>query len=237
MELQNLEHHQKAQCIAKRTMKYLKGCIREGMSEAEIAEEARRHMEGMGASFWYYGKPAIVLVNDRTRLSVSGKDYAPTGKKVSRIDLVTIDLSPEIDGCWGDYARSLIIADGFVRDGVYPNNHGIRKDLADGIGVENGLHEWVMKRVKSKPETTFGELYSGARKQAELLGYKILDFRGNVGHTIEKELEARVFAEEGSNLRVLDTGLFTFEPHIGKGNYGFKREDIYYFLEGKLWRL
>jgi len=238
MEIQNLECHQKAQKIAKMTMRHLKGYIKEGMNEADIAKEAENFMRKKGAGFWYHMVGAVVLAGDRTMLSVSGKDYAPTDRKVSRIDLVTIDLSPEIKGCWGDYARSFAVTDGVVKDTAYSNNlAGLRKELAEGIDMENILHNWIMRKIKSGPEITFEGIYLGARQQADLLGYKILDFRGNVGHTIERELDDRVYIEEGCERRVSDTGLFAFEPHLGKNGYGFKREDIYYFSGGKLERL
>ena len=55
--------------------------------------------------------------------------------------------------------------------------------------------------------------------------YKILQFRDEV-RDIEKE----------NKTKLTDVNYFTFEPHISVLNskYGYKKENIYYFVEGKL---
>ena len=67
-------------------------------------------------------------------------------------------------------------------------------------------------------------------------GYSNLDFKENLGHTIEKDIDGRKYIEKGSKVKLGDAGLFTFEPHIKKKNglFGYKKEDIYCFLDGTI---
>jgi hypothetical protein len=63
------------------------------------------------------------------------------------------------------------------------------------------------------------------------MGYENLDFKGNFGHSIERQPDRRRYIEAGNMMPVGEAGLFTFEPHIRKKNCvdGFKYENIYYF--------
>ena len=63
------------------------------------------------------------------------------------------------------------------------------------------------------------------------MGYMNLDFRGNLGHTIEKHLNDRRYIEANNETLLGDCNMFTFEPHIRQTNdtWGFKMENIYYF--------
>lgn len=63
-----------------------------------------------------------------------------------------------------------------------------------------------------------------------------LDFLGNLGHSIEKKSEDRIYIEKGNQTKLIDKEYFTFEPHIAKQDsmFGYKWENIYYFEDGKL---
>jgi hypothetical protein len=67
-------------------------------------------------------------------------------------------------------------------------------------------------------------------------GFENLDFNGNLGHTIEKDRNNRIYFEKDNDKKLTENMLFTFEPHIrmiGK-KYGFKFENIYYFENGSV---
>ena len=114
MDVRELEEYQAVQKIAKDTMEHVASFISEGVSEYEIAEDADEFMLRKGASFWYHGVGSLVLVGERTVLSVSGRDYEPANFRVGNEDLVTVDLGPQIDSYWGDFARSFVIGNGRV---------------------------------------------------------------------------------------------------------------------------
>lgn len=203
-----------------------------GISESEIADLSNKYMEKEGAtSFWYHGVGTLVLVGERTRLSISGKDYVPSKIKVRKNDLVTIDLGPAIKTYWGDFARSFAIENG----GVVENPK--EGTILRGIEAEIQLHSYLISVIK--PEMTFSDMYKLVDEQIKQKGFVNLDFKGNLGHTIEKEIDKRRYIEEDCKAKFSECKLFTFEPHIKKtnGQLGFKREDIYYCSEGKIHKL
>ena len=67
-------------------------------------------------------------------------------------------------------------------------------------------------------------------------GYVNLDFLGNLGHSIVKDKEQRIYIEKGNIERLSAVEAFTFEPHISLPGslYGFKKENIYGFNNGVL---
>lgn len=83
---------------------------------------------------------------------------------------------------------------------------------------------------------TIEELYYYMNKFIEANGYINLDFMGNLGHSIVKQKSDRIYIEKGNTSKLRDVALFTFEPHISisGSKYGYKRENIYYFEDGKI---
>ncbi|KTD86007.1 hypothetical protein UQ64_18025 [Paenibacillus etheri] len=86
---------------------------------------------------------------------------------------------------------------------------------------------------------TFEEVYLYMNGVIKQLDYINLDFSGNLGHTIEFNKDNRKYFELGNKMQLSEASFFTFEPHIKhtNGEYGFKREDIYYFRNGELFVL
>ena len=72
-------------------------------------------------------------------------------------------------------------------------------------------------------------------ESVETVGYKNLDFRGNLGHSIEKHVDDRRYIEANNQMALGDCAMFTFEPHICRIDdpWGFKMENIYFFQNGK----
>mgnify|MGYP001580294893 FL=1 len=220
-----LENYKKVQRTAKDTIVYLRKVIKSGMTEREIAGMAEKYMKEHGVpKFWYYGIGAFVLVGKRTTISISGREYAPTDEALQDSDIVSIDLSPEIDSYWGDFARTLTL-----ENGVVVGENSTNEEFNEGWKVENALHKEFTRIVK--PEMAFQEVYHLLNKKITELGYENLDFNGNLGHSIEKNKDDRKYFEKGEETLLKDVALFTFEPHNRKkgGEYGYKRENIYYF--------
>ena len=147
--------------------------------------------------FWYWDVGAFIFSGDETNVSISGKHYVTANKTIQNNDIITIDLSPQNNNVWGDYARTIIIENGIVVDCVE--------------NIEN--EEWIKE-----------------------YGFINLDFLGNLGHSIVNRSEDRIYIEKGNKTKLIDVNYFTFEPHISVLNskYGYKKENIYYFVEGKL---
>ncbi|WP_088102896.1 M24 family metallopeptidase [Halalkalibacter urbisdiaboli] len=223
------------QTIAKETMKELLNFIKEGISEREIVDIAERIMKDKGiVKYWYHGVGAFVHIGKRTTISESGINYIPSDKLVERNDIVTIDLSPEFKSYWGDYARTCVVINGKAigEDSISPQHNNAQ--FIEGVNFQKKLHKIFRDYVK--PEMTFEDVYLYINEVIRQEKYKNLDFAGNVGHTIEFDKNIRRYFELGNKTKLNEVTFFTFEPHIKKENeeYGFKREDIYYFENDQL---
>lgn len=217
------------QGIAKKTIEFIKKNIHPGMTLLEVRNICESKMLELGAdSFWYWDVGAFVFAGDETTLSVSGKEYITSERVISENDIITIDLSPQNGDTWGDYARTVIIENGSVVDSDDVTNDEWKK----GLQMEEYLHEEMCKFIT--PETTFEELYYYINGIIEEKGYINLDFMGNLGHSIVRQKNDRVYIEKGNQMCLGNVSYFTFEPHISvKGSkYGYKRENIYYFENG-----
>ncbi|MFF2885536.1 M24 family metallopeptidase [Paenibacillus sp. NPDC057967] len=235
--MEHLSQYTYVQSIAKATISELQEIIKEGITEKEIVIRAEEIMRNKGIqSFWYHGIGAFVHVGKRTIISESGKEYKPSDTFVGRNDIVTIDLSPEINTYWGDYARTLIVIDGNViaEDALANTQNESAVEFSHGINAEKELHKKFIDFVR--PDLTFEEVYLHMNEVIQQLGYINLDFAGNLGHTIEFNKDQRRYFESGNKMKLSEGSLFTFEPHIkySNGEYGFKRENIYYFRNGEL---
>lgn len=223
--------YQGVQHLARSVLEKIACYIAPGVTERQLATDCEQMLRDGGAdSFWYHGIGALVLVGERTLLSVAGSQYQLTDTAVQENDLVTIDLSPEIDGCWGDCARSFVVQ----AEGLQESAASV--ELGEGIAAEHYLHSKLIEIAAA--EMSFEQLWRTLNSEIETLGYENLDFLGNLGHTIEKHVDQRRYIESGCSVTIGDVGLFTFEPHIRAraGCWGFKYEDIYY-LEGDRLRL
>lgn len=215
------------QQIAKQTMSYIKTQIKVGMSLQELRQIAESKMLALGASsFWYWNIGAMVFSGKETTLSVSGKRYRTAKKLIKENDIITVDLSPQFDNICGDYARTIIIENGNIVNNV---NNIINIEWKDGLFMEEKLHKKLMSLAT--PQTTFEELYLYFNNYITINGYKNLDFLGNLGHSIEIGKENRIYIEKGNKATLESVNFFTFEPHIAikASNFGFKKENIYYF--------
>ncbi|MDP4147460.1 MAG: M24 family metallopeptidase [Bacillota bacterium] len=223
--------NKEVQNIAKLVMKDIASNIKVGMKEYEVVELGEDLLRRRGIQrFWYYDIGAFVFVGDRTTKSISGREYEPGNTAIKENDIITIDLSPEKDGFWGDYARTVIMEEGkVIRDASQTN-----LEFGEGLKTEEQLHKHL---IEIASETmSFEELYYCMNEKIDSLGYENLDFAKNLGHSIELQKEDRKYIEKGNKLKLNEVSCFTFEPHIRKqnGKYGYKMENIYYFSNGKL---
>ena len=223
----DLMDYQAVQKIAKDTINNIKAEIRSGMSLIEVRSLCENKMRELGAdSFWYYDIGAFVFSGDETTISVSGREYSTSDRMIALDDIITIDLSPQVGNTWGDYARTVIIQNGKA---VQLDEEVQNEEWRAGLEVEKKLHKRMTEIVS--PEMTFEELYYQMNEYICEEGYINLDFMGNLGHSIVRKKEDRIYIEKGNSARLGDVHFFTFEPHISVigSKYGYKRENIYYF--------
>lgn len=219
-----LPAHSKVQAIAKAVLSDLALSICAADTERSIADRAASLLADRGVTeTWYYNCPAFVLLGSRSCLSISGRSYIPNDEPVGSFNLVTVDLSPLLDGVWGDCARSFPIENGCCT--FIPHSPA----LAEGIAVEADLHQALQTFVT--PTTRFDELFAFGNAEIKHHGFENLDFLGNLGHSIASTPEGRCYIEPKNTLSLNSVPCFTFEPHVRQTNsvWGFKHEDIYYF--------
>lgn len=224
--------YSEVQKIAKDTIEHIKPKITAGMKLTDIRKLCENKMLALGAdSFWYWDIGAFVFSGDETTISVSGRDYVTSDRIIAPDDIITIDLSPQNYNIWGDYARTLIIEGGIVVDDI---NNIHNDEWRAGLLMEEELHKELI--AFSTPKTTFEELYYHINQLITDRGFINLDFLGNLGHSIAKNKNDRIYTEKGNKALLSSVDYFTFEPHISvpDSKYGYKKENIYYFNSDKL---
>ena len=234
--MKNFQEYTAAQNMARQAIDRLKQEIRPGMTEREIKKLAEIYLiENGSTSFWYHGIGALIHVGERSLVSQGGREYRVSDTAVKENDVITLDLAPTLNTCWGDFARTI-----FVEDGLPVQNYADLKqpDHQRGIEAELKLHHYLMETVT--PDTNFEELFANANALIIALGFENLDYANNLGHSVEILQQDRVYIEKGNAHKLSEYVGFTFEPHIscpGTG-FGVKRENIYYFGDdGKLCEL
>ena len=230
-----LKEYRGMQQVAKDTMAYICTILRPGMALREIRRLCEDYMLSHGAdSFWYWDIGAFVFAGDDTAVSVSGRDYQTADRVLAENDILTIDLSPQRDSIWGDYARTVVLEDGkVIADAEQIRN----AEWRCGLLAEKRLHRELL--AFAAPDTTFEELYQYINHLIAELGFVNLDFLGNLGHSIVRNKDDRIYTEKGNHARLSEAAYFTFEPHISVpgSKYGYKMENIYYFANGTLTEL
>lgn len=223
------------QNLNRAAIKYAADVIKAGMNLSDVKVLCENYLLENGAdSFWYWDVGAFVFAGDETAVSVSGKDYQVTDRTIQENDIITIDLSPQKNNIWGDYARTLVFENGVLCDEI----DRIKNDeWRNGLQMEEYLHKTLFD--VAMPDITFEKLYYYMNDVIAKKGFLNLDFLGNLGHSIVKNKNDRIYIEKGNHKRLSDVKMFTFEPHISipDSKYGYKREDIYYFDNGKLMQL
>ena len=224
--------YSEVQKIAKDTIEYIKTKITAGMKLTDIRKLCEDKMLASGTdSLWYWDIGAFVFSGDDTTISVSGREYVTSERIIAPDDIITIDLSPQNDNIWGDYARTIILEHGSVVDDIsYIRNDEWRA----GLLMEEELHKELI--AFATPQTTFEELYYHINQLITDRGFINLDFLGNLGHSIVKDKNDRIYTEKGNKALLSSVDHFTFEPHISvpDSKYGYKKENIYFFKSGKL---
>ena len=164
------------QKIAKMTIQYAKEIIKPGMSLIDLRNDLEKKMLELGAdSFWYWDVGAFIFSGDETNVSISGKHYVTANKTIQNNDIITIDLSPQNNNVWGDYARTIIIENGIVVD---CEENIENEEWEKGLQMESRLHQELLKYVTV--ETTFEDLYFHMNHLIKEYGFINLDFLGNL---------------------------------------------------------
>ena len=170
------------QNLNRAAIKYAADVIKAGMNLSDVKVLCENYLLENGAdSFWYWDVGAFVFAGDETAVSVSGKDYQVTDRTIQENDIITIDLSPQKNNIWGDYARTLVFENGVLCDEI----DRIKNDeWRNGLQMEEYLHKTLFD--VAMPDITFEKLYYYMNDVIAKKGFLNLDFLGNLGHSIVK---------------------------------------------------
>jgi len=226
-----------AQEIGKRTLKELTSRIRVGMSEYDIFTLCTEIMEReKSEAWWYHNIPCSVAIGERTVLSQSGRNKVPsTTHTVQANDIITVDVAPTVDNVWGDYARTIIVQDGVA---CMELNDIINPDYRKALEFEKLMHDELIDYVTTK--TTYEDVFNHFNQKITAHGYENLDFKQNLGHSIELDQKDRIYLEKNNKTIIYEHAKpFAFEPHIRPidGVFGVKSENMYVFKQNKLHRI
>jgi Xaa-Pro aminopeptidase len=221
----NIAQYKEVQLIAEQIMSEVPTCIEVGKTEMDISNACLDLIKAANITdFWYYNTPVIVAVGSHTSISLSGKNYVPDATCVKENDLITVDLSIAIDHHWGILAKSFAIEEGEVKHDQFKDQHTLHLQRSS-----HSLHEYLMQYIK--PDMTYHEVYHAFNTKTLELGVEHLDFKKNFGHSVEKNLDDRIYIADGVYEKIKSDTLFSFEPHLKMQTsaFGFKSADIYYF--------
>ena len=223
----------KAQDIAKACLKHMASFLKPGMDRETIHKECADYMTLLGAQgWWIHNDPALILFGELT--SYSGHEdpsYLFEGKTIQNNDLISIDVAPMIEKGWGDMARSFIMEEGKIISYKDTRN----KEIKEGMETEMKLHELFLQNVNEK--TTFSQVYEFTNAFLKKHGYHNCDYHDNFAHSIENDERDRITFAKGVDLIISEYNKpVTYEPHICKNdrNTGFKHENMYVFIDGKM---
>jgi len=220
-----LSNNQIAQNMAHAAIEDVKAFIAPGVTEAQIRQHVEAFLYRSGSQpFWYHGVGCLVHVGSRTTLSQSGRAYIAGDTAVKADDIITLDLSPTVEGDWGDFARTL-----FVQNGVVTEDDPTDKNYAFALKCEKDLHRFVMETAR--PDMSYGQLHALVSEQLRAMDAQNLDYSGNFGHSINIDQADRIYILPDNSALLGDSRAFTFEPHLKCSgcDFGIKRENIYYF--------
>ena len=103
------------QDLCRAAMEYAREIVKPGMNLRKFRAMCEQYLLDNGAdSFWWDNIGAFIFSGDETAVSVLPDRYEASDKCIEDNDIITIDLSPQRNGVWGDYARTIILQDGKV---------------------------------------------------------------------------------------------------------------------------
>ena len=180
------QSYSRIQLVAKQTIEYIKKIIKPGMNLLEIRKFCEEKLLELGAdSFWYWDVGAFVFAGDETCISVSGKQYLTSDRVIGNNDIITIDLSPQMEEKLHIellrfatkettfeelyyHMNRYIVENGFVNLDFMGNlGHSIVKTKGDRVYIEKGNMTKLadVKYFTFEPHIAFPDSKYGYKKE------------------------------------------------------------------------
>ncbi|WP_040952050.1 M24 family metallopeptidase [Gorillibacterium massiliense] len=199
-----------AQTLAFLACQESKRYLTPGISEKQFSDICEEIMCSLGAEdLWY---PMLVNFGQNTIYCTRGSHLPSSEVLLKENDIVLIDFSPKLNGFWGDYSETIVIG----------NNEEMKQLSRDAKYIFDRTYEYAQKC------RTIGELFNYSINLIKELDYILLDPNGNIGHSIENydNQNKRIYICPENKMMNLDGKVWAIEPHLGRGMYGAKFENV-----------
>lgn len=202
----------KACRICREILTSLGDMLQEGITTADIEQQARELMREKGvqsAFLGYRGYPAAVCISVNDQV-VHGIPSAK--KKIRSGDIISVDIGVVYDGYYGDCAQTFPLGE------VRPEHRLLisAAQLALKAGIE-----------KAVPGNRVGDISAAIQTTVENFGFSVV--RAFSGHGIGKSLheapEIPNFGIAGRGELLVEKMVLAIEPMVNEGNYQVKIQD------------
>lgn len=201
-----VENIRKACKIVSQTLNFLQGKIKSGITTKELDRQAEEFINSKGAvpSFkGYKGYPASICTSINEEL-VHG---IPSDRKLKETDIISVDVGAELDGFYGDAART------------YPVSDKIPDDARKLIEItEKALHLGI---EKAKSGNRLFDISYAIQSYTEDNGYSVVrQFVGHgVGLAVHEDPQIPNYGKPHTGIRLKPGMVLALEPMITAGDY------------------
>jgi methionyl aminopeptidase len=194
--------------LAAETLDFITPHVKPAVSTLELDALMQRFIEERGArcaplGYRGFPKATCISVNHVVCHGI------PSDKRLAEGDIVNLDVTPILDGWYGDTSRMYYCGDASVKarrlvDAAY-------EAMMRGIGVV-------------RPGATLGDIGHAIQSFAESQRFSVVrDFTGHgVGQAFHEPPKVRHYGRPGEGLALQEGMIFTIEPMINAGGYAVK---------------
>jgi methionyl aminopeptidase len=194
--------------LAATALDFITPYVKAGVSTGELDELLQRFIEERGAipaplGYRGFPKATCISVNHVVCHGIPGD------KRLADGDIVNIDVTPILDGWFGDTSRMYLCGEPSVK----------AKKLVDVT------YDAMMLGIAAvKPGVTLGDIGYAIQRFAESHRFSIVrDFAGHgVGRTFHEPPKVRHYGRPGEGAMLREGMIFTIEPMVNAGGYGVK---------------
>jgi methionyl aminopeptidase len=202
----DIEKLRQAGRLAAQLLVYLEPFVKPGVTTEELdrlSDEWTRKRGAVSAPFGYKGFPKHIC----TSINQVICHGIPNRKQVLKGgDIVNIDVTPILDGYYGDTSKTFLVGD------VSPRARRL---------VET-THECMMLGIAEvKPGARVGDIGAAIQARAEGCGFSVVrDFVGHgIGRVFHTEPSIPHYGVRGKGLKLRPGMVFTIEPMINEGTW------------------
>jgi methionyl aminopeptidase len=194
--------------LAAATLDFITPYVKPGVSTGELNDLTQRFIEERGAipaplGYRGFPKATCISVNHVVCHGIPGD------KRLADGDIVNIDVTPILDGWFGDSSRMYYCGDVGVK----------AKNLVDVA------YEAMMRGIAEiKPGASFGDIGQAIQSFAESQRFSVVrDFSGHgVGRAFHEPPKVRHWGRRGEGDTMQEGMIFTVEPMVNAGGHGVK---------------